>query len=34
MVTFHICDRIADQLILSGIAQAQRLPAQGNLFPQ
>ena len=34
MATFHICNRIADQLILSGIAQVQCLPAQGNLFPQ
>ena len=33
-MTFHIRDRIADQLILGGIAQVQRLPAQGNLFSQ
>ena len=34
MVTFHIRDWIADQLILSGIAQVQCLSAQGDLFSQ
>ena len=34
MVTPHVCNRIADQLILSGIAQVQRLSSQGNLFSQ
>ena len=34
MVTFHICDWIADQLILSGIAKVQCLSVQGDLFSQ